>query len=416
MEAGDPLAHEPAAPPGESLASIWKEHGKWPTDTQLDAMKSTTSATVDGIKYPSLNDVIKWKKNLTTTGPATRGDKIIKIQTARDNELKAQSSLAHTQPDKVGEGNGRAHQGNLKRALSAASEQQGQTDPKRSGNTEGGDASLAGEGRSLLAGGYSNSLGEEGQQSEAPPASQAAPQTQPTSTLGVVIMEPLKRKMHVSSISKVMLTQPNSLTTKNADRNREIFNAMRDNISKDKATSASLVDLDATVIQLMQFFPKNSLAINEVDYARLILVLNHPDCADAIDEVMKKGGKRADIELCKAHGKQILDPWAALATIFNDIETMLYHPDDSCLKCGDLSFEFRQPRTPAVLKKMFQKLNALFSQCYQVPQFQLKQRCWMCTYNHLSLILLLEHTIRSNTPRVGDCSLRLKLLSPSLLK
>ena len=79
MEAGDPLAHEPAAASGESLESVWKEYGKWLTDTQLGALKSTTSATVDDIKYPSLSDVIKWKKGLTTTGPATRGDKIIKI-------------------------------------------------------------------------------------------------------------------------------------------------------------------------------------------------------------------------------------------------------------------------------------------------------------------------------------------------
>ena len=87
-----------------------------------------------------------------------------------------QSAFAHAQPEKEEEeeeGIGRG-QGNLKRALSAASVQQSQTDPNRSDNNEGVVSSLVGEGRSLFAGGYSNSLGEEGQQSEAPPASQAA--------------------------------------------------------------------------------------------------------------------------------------------------------------------------------------------------------------------------------------------------
>ena len=67
-----------------------------------------------------LSDVIKWKKNLKTTGSGKVINKINKIKIARDNELKGM-----IQPDKKVSGR---DQGNLKRALSAASEEEGQTD------------------------------------------------------------------------------------------------------------------------------------------------------------------------------------------------------------------------------------------------------------------------------------------------
>ena len=64
----------------------WQEDGKWPNDAQLEDMAGSVERNIYGIRYPSLDQVIKWKR-VRTGGKVT--EKRSRIKVARDYQLIA---------------------------------------------------------------------------------------------------------------------------------------------------------------------------------------------------------------------------------------------------------------------------------------------------------------------------------------
>ena len=185
--------------------------------------------------FPSSNSVIKWK--LLKTGGKTEE----KIQRIVDGREQQKSAFAIT--EKVAAGLPVAARAEAyKRVLSENSEKQGQTPPKHAdvGNGEGGqftvgDDGAAEGGRGLLAA----SLGDTATTIEN--AQQPTQTQQPRKKLGSVIFAPLQKTSHIQIIAGAIANMETSLPSKLAERHREIFNAMRENTSRDRQTCVMVV-------------------------------------------------------------------------------------------------------------------------------------------------------------------------------
>lgn len=182
--------------------------------------------------FPSSNSVIKWK--LLKTGGKTEE----KIQRIVDGREQQKSAFAIN--EKVTAGAARAEA--YKRVLSENSEEQGQTPPKRAdvGNGEGGQFTVSYDGaaeggRGLLAA----SLGDTATTIEN--AQQPTQTQQPRKKLGSVIFAPLQKTSHIQIIAGAIANMETSLPSKLAERHREIFNAMRENTSRDRQTCVMVV-------------------------------------------------------------------------------------------------------------------------------------------------------------------------------